>query len=492
MASPNRPARPNIILILPDQLRRDMCGPYGEAPLPTPGIDRLAAEGLVFDQAISPCPVCTPYRGMLMTGRFPTHSGVVNNFVETSPLQNPAPLAAVLADAGYDTAYIGKWHLAPGEYGAPSEHPSFVPPGADRLGFRYWRAFNFHMDFSRYWYYDDEPVRRNADGYETDVVFRQAIEYLEARRDSDRPLFLVVSPHPPHPPFGRDDAPPGYLDSIPATPPQRGNVPKDNPRSVAEMRVYLAMVRNLDDNVATFTQYLDSTGWTDSSLVIFTSDHGEMHGSHGRVNKMVPYAEALDVPLIVRGPGIPRGTRSGALLGPMDYLPTLATFAETTPGMSCDGVDLSQVLRGEESGPDRPMLIMNYSSHWNYFRSDTPDTAADWRCWPEWRGVRTRQFTYVLWLTGTEELYDNAADPLQLENRVGDPAYAENLTRFRTTLAELLQTAHDEFPPGTAYADWFDEHRRLVRTSLGPVEARHGAGTQLDGDPGDTGQIDRR
>lgn len=469
--------QPDIVFVLPDQLRRDMCGCYGGAMIPTPGIDRLAREGLVVDNAISPAPVCTPYRGMLMTGRYPTHSGVVNNFVETSPVQNPQTLAVVLGKAGYDTAYIGKWHLSPGEYGRDSEHPSFVPPGPQRLGFEHWEAFNFHMDFNNYWYYRDAPEKIFDHRYETDAVFEQAVDLLRQRTRNDKPLFLVVSPHPPHPPFGVEDVPGGYLESVPEQISWSGNVPKDprdNPRETEAMRVYLAMVRSLDDNVAMLTNFLDSSQRSSSTLLIFTSDHGEMHGSHGRVNKMVPYAEAIDVPLIFRQPGtINAGRRSDLIFGPMDYLPTLAAIAGAHVPEYADGEDLSEEIlsgtQGHAHAHDREMLLMNYSSHWNYFRSDTPATAEDWRCWPEWRGLRSKRYTYAIWLDGHEELYDNQTDPLQLRDRSDDPKYGEILEHHRAGTQRRMEEAHDKFLPGTAYADWFDENRRLVRTALGPV-----------------------
>ena len=474
--APRRSGPPDIVLILPDQLRRDMCGCYGRPMVPTPGIDRLAEEGVVVENAVSPCPVCTPYRGMLMTGRYPTHSGVLNNFVETNPTQNPDSLAVVLRRAGYDTAYIGKWHLSPGEYGDGGEHPSFVPPGPERLGFGHWEAYNFHMEFNNYWYYRDTAEKIYDERYETDAVFQLSIDLLRSRSESASPLFLVISPHPPHPPFGVDDAPAGYLEQVPEGIPWPPNVPSDNPRDILAMRVYLSMVRNLDDNVAMFREYLDESRRSTSTLLIFTSDHGEMHGSHGRIHKMVPYAEAMDVPLIFRCPGtIDGGRRSEMLFGPMDYLPTLATIAGAAVPESVEGEDLSDLILDNDTvalPPDREILTMNYSSHWNYFRSDTPETAKDWRCWPEWRGLRTKRYTYAHWLDGHQELYDNQEDPFQLVNRIHDPAYSDIVRRHQEGMRRRMGEAHDEFLPGTAYADWFDEHRRLRRTALGLVGTR--------------------
>lgn len=464
--------RPDILFVLPDQLRKDVCAPYGGGVIATPAMDRLASEGVTFDNAVSPCPLCTPYRGMLLTGRYPTHSGVLNNFVEISPRQNPNSLAVILGSVGYETAYVGKWHLAAGEYGGAGEHPSFVPPGPARMGFDRWAAYNFHMDTTSYWYYRDVPEKIRDPRYETDAVFAEAREIVESRRPEDPPLFMVVAPHAPHPPFAEAYAPEGYLEEIPEEIYRSANVPEDNPRSPSEMRVYLAMVKNFDDNLGRFLDAVDRSDRGDSTLLVFTSDHGEMHGSHGRLNKMVPYAESIDLPLIVRWPeSVAAGGRNSSLITPMDFLPTFASLAGAKTPAEVDGDGFSAELLGDpaSSSVDRSVLLMNYSSHWNYFRSETPETAADWRCWPEWRGVRTSRYTYVRWLTGREELYDNIEDPYQLTDLTDDPPATETLEFLRGELRRLLSEAHDEFLPGDAYADWFDERRRLLRTGLGPV-----------------------
>lgn len=153
-AVPGRP--PDIVLVFADQLRADVLGVNGVMNIDTPHLDRLADEGIAFDNALSTCPLCAPYRGMLMTGRYPTHSGVVINRVNISPVQNPHCLAGLFAGAGYDTGYLGKWHLSAGigpvldrhrgdreaiaEYKARHPDIEFTPPGADRLGFSHWET----------------------------------------------------------------------------------------------------------------------------------------------------------------------------------------------------------------------------------------------------------------------------------------------------------------------------------------------------------------
>ncbi len=135
--------KPNIVFLLVDQLRAMSLPLYGETQIKTPNIDRLASEGMTFDNSISTCPVCTPYRSMLLTSRHPQSTGHIINFVNTR--HDEISIANTLKEDGYQTAWIGKWHLHRGSFPAISG-PDFVPEGRDRLGFDYWRGYNFHMD----------------------------------------------------------------------------------------------------------------------------------------------------------------------------------------------------------------------------------------------------------------------------------------------------------------------------------------------------------
>jgi arylsulfatase A-like enzyme len=187
-----------------------------------------------------------------------------------------------------------------------------------------------------------------------------------------------------------------------------------------------------------------------------------MLGSHERIQKMVPYAEAINIPLIMRWPQqIAPGTRVDALQTPMDHLPTLCGLAGLPIPREVDGADLSGVVTRRHSDSREGVLIGQYSSGELSFQTGTS--------WPEWRGVRTRQYTYVRWLAGAEELYDNLADPYQMANLAQDGAEPEALVHLRSRLPELLAAAHDDFRPGTGYSDWYDDCRNLVRTALGPV-----------------------
>ena len=470
--------KPNVLFVFDDQLRADVCGTYGGKDITTPHIDRLASQGVTFTNALSSCPLCTPYRGMLHTGRYPTHSGIVMNFAQASQVQNPHCLANVFNEAGYDTGFIGKWHLSAGwrkkegkfkpnrkavrAYRKAHPETEFVPPGPGRLGYRHWEAFNFHVAFNEYWYYRDDARKLHSGKYETDTQIDQAMAFMEGRRESGRPFFLTVAPHPPHPPFRPKFIPKGYLEKVPEKVHWAPNVPARNPRKLIQMRYYLAMAKNMDDNLGRLMKYLDDSGLARNTIVVFTSDHGEMHGSHGRLNKMVPYAEALDIPLIVRWPGrIKAGSRNDALFTPMDHLPSLCGLAGLDVPREVDGADLSAVLRGRGRDSREEVLIGSYTSHWDFFQTATR--------WPEWRGVRTRRHTYCKWLSGGEELYDNRKDPCQMKNLAAGEKALPLLKRMRSRLQDLLAAAHDDFLPGTAYGDWYDGERNLIRTGLGPV-----------------------
>ncbi|MEK7404067.1 MAG: sulfatase [Acidobacteriota bacterium] len=461
--------RPNVLFYFPDQIRACEMGYLGGRNIPTPNIDRLARQGVVFTNALSTCPLCTPYRAMGQTGRWPTFSGGVMNWINLP--STGQSMGDVFAGAGYETGFIGKWHLAAGaragslkrnEPARPKPESEFVPPGPMRMGYRYWAAYNFHSNFAKAFYYRDTAERLIMPRYETDSETDLAIEFMRSRRESGSPFFLTVAPHPPHPPWRPEQTPAGSLERVPKDLWWRPNVKGRRDAAANDPRCYYAMLANVDDNVGRLLKFLDESGLAANTILVFTTDHGEMLASQGRYNKMVPYAEAVDIPLIIRWPGHTRaGSKSDALYTPMDHLPTLASLCGLrTPGI-VNGMDLSTHALGRK-GPERDAaLMMNFVSHWDF-----PETNTEW---PEWRGLRTRQHTYVKWLSGAEELYDNLADPYQMRNLFDGRSAPEAMTRLRGRLGDLLRETRDGFPPGASYADWFTLQRDTVRTALGPL-----------------------
>ena len=480
--APAEPDRPNVLVIFYDQYHPDIIGAYGGKNITTPNLDRLAEEGVLFTNALSTTPVCTPYRGMIMTGRYPTHTGIMLNFLEANTSQTN--IADVFSASGYRTAFMGKWHLAAGShkmawvgqeqgswehpqpYVDENPHYNFVPPGPARLGFEDWAAFNFHVDFLAAPYYRNEREKLIMDGYESDALTDMAIDYMEEARLADAPFFIMVAPHPPHSPFDR--LPEGYLEQVPETLHWDDNVPEGMQigKHLEEARAYYAMAKNADDNMGRMLDYLDESGLTGDTIVVFTSDHGSMLGSQGRRNKMIPYDEAVQVPLLMRWPGrLTSGSRTDTLQTPLDHMPTLIAMAGLEVPDGLDGIDLSHELLDGSSVDREAVLMSNYSAHLDYYMTATQPGAN----WPEWRGVKSKQYTYARWITGETELYDDLTDPEQLNDLSDDPAHAAVVEELEATLQILLAEAHDEFLPGNAFVDWVDRERNIIKTGLGPV-----------------------
>ncbi len=441
---------------------------------PTPNLDRLAGEGVRFTNALSTYPLCTPYRGMMQTGRWPALSGGIMNWINLP--STGESMGDVFSRAGYHTGYIGKWHLAAGRLSGtlkrdvpppPRSEPEYVPPGPMRMGYRHWAAYNFHSDFNHAYYYRDTPERLFMPKFETDSETDMAIDFMKRNQSSAEPFFLVVSPHPPHPPWTTAQAPARNLETTPENLYWRPNVKGRRDAPAADPRCYYSMLANMDENVGRLVQFLDESGLADNTIFVMTSDHGEMMASQGRYNKMVPYVEAVHVPLIVRWPGhIKPGSVTDALYTPIDSFPTLASLCGIEAPSIVDGMDLSASMT-QRNGKERDAaLLMNFTSHWDY-----PETATSW---PEWRGVRDKRYTYVRWLNGAEELFDNQADPYQMTNLFDGRNVPPVMKQMRERLRDLLNQAHDEFLPGNQYASWFDINRNLVRNALGPLPQRSG------------------
>lgn len=486
-ATPSR--RPNIVFFFPDQLPAHELSAFGGQNVGTPNMDRVVSEGVTFTNGLSICPLCAPYRAMLLSGLYPTHNGVLLNWLESNP-RDPS-LAQTLAAAGYFTAYVGKWHLNAGkmkrdglfmsqevrqleaagdyshrpavenEYVRQHPEPEFVPPGPARRGFQHWAAYNFHTEYKHAYYYGDTSKRLFMPTYEPDSEVSMAIDFMRQASSAAQPFFVVISPHPPHQPWNADSVPAEFVPRVRQELVHRPNVPANGPHGAGDPRYYYAMLGAVDTAFGKLLAFLDSSGLAKDTLLVLTSDHGEMMGSHGKWEKMAPYEEAVRVPLVFRWPGqLKAGAKSDALYTPMDHLPTLATIAGTKASSGIDGRDLSAVVRGAAQSSDREaVLIANYSSHWDYFHSEWP--------WPEWRGVRTRRHTYVKWLSGREELFDNSVDPYQMENRAATDT--STLNHLREVLRDLLRESHDDFMAGPAYASWYDAERNIIRTGRGPV-----------------------
>ena len=304
----------NILFIFADQMHGFAMGCMGHPQVRTPYLDRLASEGVLFENTYSNAPMCTPFRGTLFTGRYPSQTGVRHN--ESAIPPNERTLAACLNEAGYRTSYVGKWHL--GDKGNVWVRPELRAGFVDFLGYQ---CYNDYLE--DVWFFDEDGRRIERAGHRTDVTTDLAIERLE--RIAGRPFAMFVSYQNPHYPLQPSPAYEGMYEGIaverrpnaveidPYTPtfsPPSPRPPELDPvyRKYggdldAYLRQYYAMITQLDANVGRLLAALDRLGLTENTAVIFTSDHGDMQGSHGLRNKGVPWEESTRIPLIIRAPG---------------------------------------------------------------------------------------------------------------------------------------------------------------------------------------------
>jgi len=457
----------NILFILADQLRASSLPVYGEQQIETPNLDRLASEGVVFSNAISSCPLCTPYRGMLLTGRYPQTTGMLVNFIRIR--HDEIGIGDTFSHASYRTAWIGKWHLHSGAFPEFDSYRDYVPEGRDRLGFQFWRAYNFHTNYFNGWVGIDDWWGEHWGGYETNALTRYAFRFLDAIEDE--PFCLFISPHQPHnTTFGTDRAPEEYYARLHNRLALPDNVPDGQLEAAQEMyRHYLAMILALDDMVGDLLAYLDRTGRADNTLVVFASDHGTQGGAHGwrPWRKRAPYEESIRVPLIMRLPGvIEGGVTRDTLVAPTDLFPSLCGLCGISTPRTVEGFDLSRAWRGTPGAPERKaILAMNFTGH----NDRTVDGDPSHLEGQEWRAVRTKQHVYIQWLDGEVELFDVQRDPLQLDNLAALPEMEEVRSRMAATLTQLMAERNDELVPGSTYADWLDNYRRIVRNVHGPL-----------------------
>ena len=421
---------PNILLIFADQMRGMDMGCAGNTDVITPNMDRLAEEGMYFPKAYANNPVCTPSRGSLLTGLYPlSHLAVTNDL----PIDINVPsIGKILKRLGYYVGYIGKWHLD----GVPRD--KFTPPGVRRLGFDdFWAVWNCSHDYFNAYYYRDTPDPIPIKGYEPAGQTDLAIEFMEELlRGKKMPFFLVISWGPPHDPYWM--VPEEYkLKYNPDKITLRPNVKLDNKRLLGSKDAslspketianYYAAITALDEQLGKILDFLDDNDLTNGTIVIFTSDHGDMLWSQGMMKKEQPFEESINIPFIIRWPKhVPAGEKSDALLSIVDIMPSILGLLGIKISEKMEGIDLSKVILGlEDKGPNSVFLqeiIPVDEGHFQGIR--------------EWRGIRTSRYTYARWRTGEGWiLYDNEEDPYQTENLIDSPKYKS----IREEMDELLQ-----------------------------------------------------
>jgi arylsulfatase A-like enzyme len=433
----------NVLFIFSDQHRYQATGYAGDPNVFTPAMNSLAEQGINFYQAVSCAPVCSPYRGSLLTGQYPLTHGV---FVNDVSLGNRAvSLAQAYRQAGYDTAYIGKWHLD------GHGRSSYIPPER-RQGFDTWAVLECTHDYHHSWYYlGDDHQPRLWEGYDALAQTRFAINYLR-EQPRDRPFLMVISWGPPHNPY--ETAPrqyqerydPGKIIFRPNVQLNRGNKPYHSHTLPPgqELAGYYAHISALDDCLGMLMNTLEEQGIAENTLLVYTSDHGDMLWSHGEWRKQWPMDEAIRVPFLLRCPALfgKAGRDDPLLINTPDIMPTLLGLCNLPVPATVEGTNYAPHLFGEcDLSPEAALIevIMPFS-----------EFQAGWGG-REYRGVRTGRYTYARDIQGPWLLYDNLQDPYQLNNLCNDPAVSELQTKLDGMLRSILDARQDEFLPGIQY-----------------------------------------
>ncbi|AHM61166.1 sulfatase [Flammeovirgaceae bacterium 311] len=437
--------KPNVIIVVADQWRAEAFGYAGNPDVITPNFDRLASESINFDHAVAVMPVCSPWRASLMTGQYPLTHGL---FYNDKPLPTEAvTMGKLFKGEGYQTAFIGKWHMNGHER---HEHPfaarSKPIPAERRQGFDYWKACEVTHDYNNSLYFDEQNQKHIWPGYDAFPQTDSAISYI--RKHKEKPFLMVLSWGPPHDPY--NTAPEEYRKLYdPAKLTLRPNVAESDQDSARWVLAnYYAHCTALDKAMGDLMKALDDEGVADNTILIFTSDHGDMLMSKGVLKKQRPWDESARIPMLLRYPQ-KLGKEAVTIKAPIntpDILPSLLGLCNMSVPASVEGKNFSaSILKKEELDNDAVLVMLPVPFHEWAFKSGGR----------EYRAVRTSRYTYARDLFGPWLLYDNENDPYQLNNLVGNAEFAGIQKELEETLQQKLEETGDRFLPADAYmAKW--------------------------------------
>jgi arylsulfatase A-like enzyme len=453
--------RPNILFVFPDQMRVQTLGFRGEEPVITPNLDSFAKESMVFSNAVSNSPVCSPFRAMLFSGKYPVSNGVITNttsLVAKYDIQlktNERTWSDILKTSGYSLGYIGKWHL---EYPyAPfidcSNNQGAIKwnewsPPERRHGFDYWYAYNTYDQHLRPMYWSTDATRNDfhyVDQWGPEHEADMAIKYIKNEdgsfRDKDEPFALVVAMNPPHMPYKQ--VPQRYVDmyddkedeisALIAQP----SVPDSTDRWGKYYRKHiknqLAMVTGVDEQFGRILQALEENGLKENTIVVFTSDHGDCLGKHGKISKSNPYEEAWHIPFIISWLGkINQGT-DDLLLSTPDIYPTLLELAGLQSAIPKDveGLSFAPLLTGNTI--DRPSSQLYFMTRGQLSKRDREQHSKNFTDLTIGeRGIRTQRYTLYI------ERFAKDSSNVWLWDRQSDPYMMENIAKQNPELVEEL------------------------------------------------------
>jgi arylsulfatase A-like enzyme len=466
-------SRPNIVFIMSDDHAAQAISAYGSKLIKTSNIDRLANEGMRFENCFVTNSICTPSRAAILTGKYSHLNGVpVFNRIDSSQPM----LQKYLQQAGYHTGVVGKWHLG-------SQNPN-LPDAGKPPGFDYWNILPGQGA-----YFDPVMIemgeRKKLTGYTTDLITDISIEFLK-KRPPEKPFFLLYHHKAPHRNWQPDEKHrkqfENYEPPIPATFDDDYKGKSDASRNAtmhidqhlndndlkskppdglsgAElkrwkykrfMQDYLACVASVDDNIGRFLDYLDKNGLRENTIVIYTSDQGFFLGEHNFYDKRFMYEESLRMPFLIRWPGqIKPGTVRKEMIINVDFAPMMLDAAGVKVPSEMQGRSFLPLLRGEKPKNWRT------SMYYRYYHPGHHNVAAHY-------GIRTERHKLIYFNKLNQwELYDLQKDPVEMNNLYSNPAYAGILKTLKAEMLRLKEELKDE--------DQFQEN--LPNDDVGSVRA---------------------
>ncbi|WP_170311554.1 sulfatase-like hydrolase/transferase [Vallitalea okinawensis] len=416
----------NFLIIFADQMHKYALGKINPQ-VQTPNLDQLAEDGVLFTNGYSNAPICGPYRGSLFTGMYISSNGVLRN---NDPLpKDVKTLAEAFNERGYDTGFVGKWHL-----GATGQGPI---PREIRGGFKKFRGYQCYNGFKNdILFFNEQDQCEEYQGHRTDVTTQIALEQLDSFLEKEQPFLQVVAyqaPHYPEQPSERYAAlykktifemEPGYVDIDPYTP--TFSPPSPRPyeacpdykrygKSMEEyLRLYYGMVTQVDAGIGELIERLKEKGQYENTTIIFTSDHGDMQGSHGFKNKRLPYEKSCGVPFITYVPKGRKNEISKELVSGIDIYPTCLELA---------GLDSEKHLQGN-----------NFAKYMIGYENELKDPVyAEMVVKDDWRMIRTKQYKLIVTASTDEPtmLFDMINDPYELNNLVQVLEYQNSIEELQ-------------------------------------------------------------
>lgn len=434
--------KPNILIIQPDQHRADIMGCAGNTMVKTPNLDKLAGKGVRFSRAVSASPVCCPFRATMQTGLYIHEHGVVDNGIHLK--EEFKGIAEFMAEAGYATGYIGKWHL--GGFRPKEGVGGYIEEGEPRQGWQEWLGYEKAHEYLDVWKFNEKKEKVPVEGYGWEPTWHtdMAVDFMQRKTEEGQPWCYYIAYGPPHLP---EQCIPEFLDqydpeAFELLPDVKAKLSEEDKKELREiLHTYYAQVTAVDFEVGRLMKALETMGADDNTIIVYVSDHGDVLGSHNaeivkkymednrNLNHTIrtkgkPYAPAFRIPFILSGAGVKEaGLVTDALVNSVDIVPTILELAGIEVPDYMQGTSMSDWYR-KGKGPEQPYV---------YLGLQTNEHA--------WRAVWDGQ--YLLSELKYQHFYNHENDPYEMHDLYNNPEYQAKKDELESVLVDFATRTGD-------------------------------------------------